>query len=99
MFLLLAIDIVVLIVCDRWKRLYEEEQEQYKITPKVESLRSLSSSERHYCADCGLIFSQIELASHSDHTVKSNITDSQFQLPSDILNAVDNRKSQAVSLL
>ena len=82
----------------RWKRLYEEEQKKYSVVPDVETMRSLPSSRRHYCADCGLLVSQTDLASHSDHTVRSHITDSQFQQPSDILNPVDNRKSQAVSL-
>ena len=84
----------------RWKKAFDDEQCLRRLPDMelVESVKRLPSTERHYCVECGWLVPQAELSSHSsEHTIRTNITDSQLRHPTSFLCPVDNRKSQAVS--
>lgn len=80
----------------RWKKAFDDEERALYDQEKLESIRG-SSTERHYCVPCGVLFAGLEDSVHCDHMVKQNITDTQLEHPTSFLSPVDDRKSQAVS--
>jgi hypothetical protein len=84
--------------CIRWKAAYLQQQSSL-IHMNVESIRSLSSSERFYCPRCGLMLVKKELSAHDGHGTVQNISDSQLEKPTSLLCPIDDRKSQAVGFM
>ena len=77
--------------------MFDDEQQCRYDQKQLEYVLNLPSTQRHYCEQCGLLFSELELSVHCDHAVKQNITDMEMQHPTSFLGAVGDRKSQAVS--
>lgn len=63
----------------------------------VDTVRSLCASQRHYCAQCGLLLMQKDLPTHEQqHRVVHHITDAQLETPTTLITPIDDKKSQAV---
>lgn len=76
-----------------------EQQSGKQAHVDLKSVWSLPSSERYYCPKCGLLLVKDSLPSHNGHGVVHKITDAQLERPTSLLSPIDDRKSQAVSLL